>query len=208
MTTAIDTAMGTAKEALGSAKHAAKDVAEDTVDAVRDTADDAAKRVKKIVSFLRSVDSDDMLGLVGLSRKPSAMSTIALIGGGVILGAGITLLLTPVSGKKVRAQIMKFFEGIGESAKSEVDEVKEKAGKIAGEVKDKASEVVSEAKDKASEVAGEAKDKASEVAGEVKDKVEKAQAKVGEVVGQAVDSDEAGDERKGRRRNNQSAQIS
>lgn len=191
MTTAIDNAMGTAKEALGSAKN----VAGDAAGAVKDTADDAAKNVKKVVSFLRHIDLDDIVGLVGLRRQRSPLAAIALVGGGVLVGAGLALLLAPASGQQVRKQIRKMIQDLSGRAMDEADEVKEKATKVAGGVKEMASEV----------------------AGDVKEKVGQAQEKVGEVVGQAREAVEgtegaqadegATEDRKGRRRNHQ-AQVS
>lgn len=185
MTTAIDNAMGTAKEALGSAKH----VADDAADAVKDTAGEASKNFFKAISFLRHIDVDDVVGLVGLRRKRSSLETIALVGGGVLLGAGIAMLIAPVSGRKARTMIRGFFQDAGNRAKDEALEVQEKAGELTGKVKEKASEV----------------------AGEVKEKVGEAKEKVGELVGQAAEGAEgaqAEEGGKGRRRGNQNVQVS
>jgi len=191
MTTAIDNAMGTAKEALGSAKNVAEGAAYAVKGTVIDTADDASKNVKKVVSFLRHIDLDDIVGLVGLRRKRSPLAAIALVGGGILVGAGIAMLMSPVSGKDTRKQIRMFFEGLSGRAMDEVTEVKEKAAKVAGDVKEKASEVATD----------------------VKEKVGQAQEKVGEVVTQAREGAEGtegaqADEGKGRRRHNQNAQVS
>jgi len=187
MTTAIDNAMDTAKGAIGNASHVAKDVAGDAAVAVKGTADEAAKTAKKVISFLRYMDLDDVLGVVGLRRnRTSPFAVAALIGGGVLVGAGVALLMAPVSGQDARRQIRRFFETMSGRAKEEAD-------KIAGEVTEKVSEV----KGRATEVAGEAKDKVAEV----KEKVTEAVGQMGETEG--AQADEGTDERKGRRRHNQ-----
>lgn len=154
MTTAIDNAMGTAKEALGSAKNVAGDAAE----AVKDTADDAAKNVKRVVSFLRHIDVDDVIGLVGLRRKRSPLAAIALVGGGILVGAGIAMLMAPVSGRDARRQMRKLLEGFSGRAMDEATEVKEKAARVAGDVKEKAGEVAGDVKEKVGEVVGQARE--------------------------------------------------
>jgi gas vesicle protein len=185
MTTAIDNAMGTAKGAIGNATHVAKDVAGDAAEAVKGTADDAAKTAKKVISFLRYMDIDDVLGVVGLRRnRTNPLAVAALIGGGMLVGAGVAFLMTPVSGRDARRQNRNFLETMTGRAREEAD-------RLAGEVKEKATEV-----------AGEAKDKVSEV----KEKVTEAVGQMGETEG-AAQADEGTDERKGRRRNHQ-AQVS
>jgi gas vesicle protein len=220
MTIAIDTAVGTAKEALGSAKEAlgsAKDVADTAAGAVSHaagavshSATDAAKNIRKAVMFLRDIGADDILGLVGLKRKTSPLASLALVGGGVILGAGLALLIAPASGREARAQIRKFFAGYGGRA---ADEVKEKAQEVAGEVKERVGDVKERAQDLAGEVkerVGDVKERAQDLAGEVKervgDKVGQVQEKATEALGR--DEDEGTEERKGGRRRNHQAQVS
>jgi len=188
MTTAIDNAMGTAKEALGSAKNVAEDAAVAVKDTVRDTADDASKNVKKIVGFLRHIDLDDIVGLVGLRRKRSPLAAIALVGGGILVGAGIAMLMAPASGKDARRQIRKYFEGLGGRAMDEANEVKDKAARVAGEVKEKAGDVVGEVKDKVGDVVTQAREGVEGTEG--------------------AQAEEGADDRKGGRRRHQNAQAS
>lgn len=202
MTTAIDTAMGTAKEAFGNATNVAKGAAEDAASAVKDTADDAAKTAKKLVSFLTHLDMDDVLGLVGLRRKRSPLVAIALIGGGVLVGAGITLLLAPASGREAREQLRKLFGNLGTKAMEE-----------AKEVKGIAEDVKHDVQARAGQIASDVKGRAGDVVGDVKEKVYEAKERVGEIVSQVAEGetaqseDTAGDERKARRRHN-NAQVS
>jgi len=192
MTTAINNAMGSAKEAFGSATHTAKDLADDAAEAMKDRAGEAAKTTRRVMNFLRGVELNDVLWLVGLRRRRNVVGTLALIGGGVVIGAGAAILLTPASGRDLRRQIAKFFADLGAEAKQDVEQVKQKAGQMAEE----------------------AKEKAGEIAGDLKEKVGEAKEKVGEAVNQAAEgaesalNEEAGDDRKGRRRHNQNIQVS
>lgn len=191
MTTSIDNAMGTAKEALGSARYAAKEAADGAAEAVKDTAGEAGKTMKKVMSFLRHIEAEDFLGLVGLRRRRTSFATVALVGGGVVLGAGIMLLLAPASGRDARRQLQKLFQDLSGRAKEEVREVKDEAKRVAGEVKEKAGEVAGEVKEKVGEIAGQA-----------------TQGREGEAGGEGAQTDEGGEERKGRRRHNQNVQVS
>jgi gas vesicle protein len=194
MTTAIDTAMDSAKEALGSAKHTAKDFADDAAAAVKGTAGDAAKTTRKVLDYLRGIELDDVLWLVGLRRKRGVLEMLALIGGGVVIGAGAAILLTPSSGPALRRQIMNLFQNLGTEAKNEVQEVKNQAMHMADQVKDKAGEIAGEAREKV---------------GEAREKVGEAVHEAAEAVGGAGQTEEGGtDDRKGRRRNNQNMQVS
>lgn len=210
MTIGIDTAVGTAKEALGSAKDVADTAAgavthaaTHAAGAVSHSASDAAKNVRKAVMFLRDIGADDILGLVGLKRKTSPLASLALVGGGVILGAGLALLIAPASGREARAQIRRFFAGYGGRA---ADEVKE----VAGEVKERVDNV----KEKAQEVAGEVKSRVGDKVGQVQEKVGQVQEKVTEALGRDNEgaeggaADEGTEDRKGGRRRNHTAQVS
>lgn len=181
----IDSAMGTAKDAIDTAGHAAKGVATGAAEVVMDKADDAAKTAKKVMSFLRHIDADDVLGLIGLRRRRTGLETIALIGGGVLLGVGVAFLLAPTSGREMRLQIGNFLKSVGGRAKDE-------ANQLVGEAKEKVGEV----KEKASEVVGEVKEKVGEVAGQVQQMGESEGAQTEEGPGRS------------RRRNNQNAQVS
>lgn len=52
--------------------------------------------------------ADDILRAFGARRAPrgtDALSTVALFGAGLLVGAGLALLLAPVSGEELREQI-------------------------------------------------------------------------------------------------------
>jgi hypothetical protein len=58
---------------------------------------------------IRKLDKDEILELLGLQRRPSSgtrvAETLGTLGIGLLLGAGITLLLAPRSGRELRGQI-------------------------------------------------------------------------------------------------------
>jgi hypothetical protein len=58
---------------------------------------------------LTDMDKDDILGALGLQSKPSATSwafgTLGLFGLGIIVGAGVALLLAPKTGPEMRREI-------------------------------------------------------------------------------------------------------
>lgn len=192
---AMNNAMGTAKAAIGSATDVVKTVAGTT----KSTALDTAKSVVEFVTFLRGIGLDDVLGLVGLARRKSALPTLFAFGGGVAVGASIGLLIAPVSGKDARRYIgMRVGELFGratekaeqvqEKAGEVVNQVQEKAGEVAGRVQDKVERV----QDKAGQVVGQVQEKAGEVVGRV-------QEKAGELTGQAQGESEGEDQEDGRK---------
>jgi hypothetical protein len=58
---------------------------------------------------LRNMDKDDVLGLLGLETKPSTgaylAGTLGTFGLGLLVGAGIALLLAPKPGAELREDI-------------------------------------------------------------------------------------------------------
>ena len=55
------------------------------------------------------IDTDQILSALGVARKPDPKTTllegVALFGLGVLVGAGVALLLAPKSGREVRADL-------------------------------------------------------------------------------------------------------
>jgi hypothetical protein len=55
---------------------------------------------------LKDMDKDDVLGLLGLSTTPSAtgqiVEALGIFGVGVLVGAGVALLLAPKPGHELR----------------------------------------------------------------------------------------------------------
>ena len=58
---------------------------------------------------LKNLDRDDVLGALGLSTRPNTtgqlMEALATFGVGLLVGAGVALLLTPKPGRELRQQL-------------------------------------------------------------------------------------------------------
>jgi hypothetical protein len=67
---------------------------------------------------LTDMDKDDILGALGLQSKPSATSwafgTLGLFGLGIIVGAGVALLLAPKTGPEMRREIESRIKSVRE----------------------------------------------------------------------------------------------
>jgi hypothetical protein len=66
-------------------------------------------KLMKAMSHVRDIESDDILGRLGLTRKRSTfervLSAIGLVSAGIIVGAGVGLLASPVAPAEVRKKI-------------------------------------------------------------------------------------------------------
>jgi YtxH-like protein len=82
---------------------------------------------------VRGVELNDILGVIGLERRPSAFSralpALGLVALSAAIGAGAALLLAPSSGEVLRARLS---DGL--------DEVKTRLDEVKGSVNDKVSE--------------------------------------------------------------------
>jgi hypothetical protein len=59
-----------------------------------------------IMATLRQFDRDDGLAWFGLARRRSPLVTVAILGAGAAVGAGIALLFAPESGADLRSTLM------------------------------------------------------------------------------------------------------
>ncbi len=78
---------------------------------------------------VRSVEWNDILGVIGLERRPSAFSralpALGLIAVSAAVGAGAALLLAPSSGDELRTRLSDGLDGVKnrlEDAKGRVNE--------------------------------------------------------------------------------------
>ena len=113
-----------ATHAVDSAKHAmgsAKDGADQAVTSAKTTWLDGIKAVTGMVSMIRSLQADDALGWVGLSRRRSPIAAFGIFSAGLVVGAGAALLFAPMSGEETRRRILGGFSGIKGDAKSTLD---------------------------------------------------------------------------------------
>lgn len=78
-----------------------------------------------IGTILRYMDRGPTFRWLGIGRRRSPWETIGLIGAGMVAGAGLSMLLSPVSGRETREGIARGVRGIGQKGK-EVLETAEK----------------------------------------------------------------------------------
>src|SRR6185503_8651088 len=73
------------------------------------------KSLMKNLSGLRDLDKDDLLEYLGLESRRSTAETIlpavAMFGVGLLVGAGIGLMLAPKSGADLRSDLRERFTG-------------------------------------------------------------------------------------------------
>ena len=97
-----------------------------------------ARQVAKIVNNVGSFELNDVLGVIGLERRPSAFSralpALGLVAVSAAVGAGAALLLAPSSGDELRARLSDGLDGVKNSlddAKSRVnDKINDKIGQL------------------------------------------------------------------------------
>lgn len=112
MSNRLNDAVGAAKGVYASAKDGAGVAAT----SAKATLFDVAKAAAGIVTTIKSLGVDDVLGWVGLSRKRSPLTTIAVFGAGVALGAGMAVLLSPTSGEALRRDLLNRLDGLKQKA--------------------------------------------------------------------------------------------
>ena len=167
MENAVDTAKHTVESARKVTERAASVALADIADGIR--------VVTGAVALIRSFSMNDALGWIGLERRRSGFESAAIFGSGLLVGAGVGMLLAPMSGSNLRRTIFRRIQGVEKEAEM-----------VAGKVKD----AVINAEHKVEDAAGRAKDT---VIGAAKDVVEGAEEKVNMVkeaiVGGAKDGD-------------------
>jgi hypothetical protein len=83
----------------------------------------SAIAASKLARSISDVEPEDLLGLVGLTRRRSHFAEdIAFLLTGVVVGAGAALLLAPESGAQTRARIGRELEKLQEGATEAVRE--------------------------------------------------------------------------------------
>lgn len=119
-----------------------------------------SKALQGAVSALRHIDLSTALAFFGLARRRGPLGTIALLGAGAAVGAGLVMLLSPTSGADVRGSLKRRVGHLGDQAKSKVEGarigleyVEHKAKDTVKEVEHRVEDRVSEALQKAREAA-------------------------------------------------------
>ena len=93
-----------------------------------------AQQAAKFARSVGGVELNDVLGVIGLERRPSAFSralpAVGLIAVSAAVGAGVALLLAPSSGDELRARLSDGLDDV----KTRLDDVK---GRVNDKLNDK-----------------------------------------------------------------------
>ena len=82
----------------------------------------------KLAQTLSRLETDDVLRVVGLSRRRSTLlENIALFGAGALAGAGAALLLAPASGTETRERVAYQLGRVKDKTVDALRDAKEKA---------------------------------------------------------------------------------
>lgn len=127
MTTTIDTAKGATMVAVKGARRGMLDT---------------VKSVVEVVTLLRSLGADQVLGKIGLSRRRTPLATLGILAAGLAVGAGLGMLFAPRSGRQTRRFML-------DQAQKAGGEVKARTLEAASLVEAKLEEVMESAEDAA-----------------------------------------------------------
>ncbi len=93
-----------------------------------------AQQVAKVVRNVGSYELNDILGVIGLERRPSvfsrALPALGLVAVSAAVGAGAALLLAPSSGEELRARLSDGLDDV----KNRLDDAK---GRVNDKINDK-----------------------------------------------------------------------
>jgi len=85
---------------------------------------------RQAINAARDLHANDILGAIGLERRRSAfevaLPALGMFLGGAALGAGVALLVAPMSGKELRSEIGKRASDVKERASRGVEELEER----------------------------------------------------------------------------------
>lgn len=116
---------------------------------------DLVARVAKVYGTLQSLGLDDVLSQVGLQKRRSgALGIVAGFSAGLVAGAGLALVLAPMSGEKTRRFVKdKFKSALGPiqgegGVEGKVEEVALAAKEKVADAKDKVLDTLKTAKAK------------------------------------------------------------
>lgn len=154
MSDTMSDVMGAAKDGMESAREATEHVlssaksgvetvkkgTEHTVSSVMWAVLKGASTAAGIMTTLRKLDRDDGLAWLGLSRRRSPLVSVALFGSGLAVGAGIGLLLAPMTGADLRQAILGRSRDLTQkgahAAEAAAKDGAAKVAEVGGEVKD------------------------------------------------------------------------
>jgi gas vesicle protein len=153
--------MGTARENAGITMGLAKEGAEHAVASTRSAVLDGLRTVTGFIAMLRKIDGDDALGWIGLARRRSPLYSVAVFGAGMAVGAGVGMMLAPMSGQELRARILDQLRGAKGDATEPTVEVATTAQGAGGKVDKKVEAKVESSADKSGDGAMHARQQVS-----------------------------------------------
>jgi hypothetical protein len=128
MQSTLNDTMNVARNAIDGARHGT----ERAVVSTRESLMDAFHVVTGLVGMLRRLDGDDALGWIGLARRRSSLPSLLAFGAGVVVGAGVGVMLAPIPGAELRQQVVRRLTGQKEEANSSVEKVASAHGNGSG----------------------------------------------------------------------------
>ena len=153
MSNTLNNTMDTAKDLMETAKSGTQHAAS----SARGALFDGIHAVSSVVSMLRALQMSDALGWIGLERRRGPFTTLAAFGAGMIVGAGVGVLIAPRSGATTRRALLDALMGAEQKVEAEAKEIEKKAERMVGKVEDKVAENASAAKEAIKETVDEAK---------------------------------------------------
>ena len=127
MTTTIDTAKGATMVAVKGARRGLLDT---------------VKSVVEVVTLLRSIGADQVLGKIGLSRRRTPLASLGIFATGLAVGAGLGMLFAPRSGRQTRSFMRDQLQKAGGEVKAKTIEAASRAEAKLEEVLESAEEAV------------------------------------------------------------------
>jgi gas vesicle protein len=198
---AVDSAKSTVGSAVDTAKHSVDSAKKGTERAASVAFSDiigGIRTVTEAFAMIRRFGVDDALGWIGLSRRRNRFDSVAIFGSGVLVGAGVGVLLAPMAGSDLRKVIIKRLRGVEKDAEKVAGKMKDAVVNAEHKIEDAAGKVkdaVVNAEHKVEDAAGKAKDaltgaehKVEDAAGKAKDAVVNTEHKVGDAAGKAKDA--------------------
>lgn len=141
----------TVNDVKDAAVSAAEDLASDAIKGSKSAMGDAMNLAGELITFLRKTGVDESLRRIGLSGGTSKLGGFGLFAGGVIVGAGLGLLLAPMSGRRTRDFLADRFREV-------YDTVKSTTANVASEAEGAGKRVADSARSTGKRVANEASD--------------------------------------------------
>lgn len=88
--------------------------------------------VMSVGALVRLLDTGSALRFFGLERRRSVWGTIALFGAGMAAGAGLSMMVSPMSGRETREGLLRGVRNIGKKGRELVENAEDQLGLTEG----------------------------------------------------------------------------